>query len=155
MQMNMLRRCAALLFAAGAVDAAAAAPACTGATEPAVATADLYARMTARDDCLLQYIPANGFDEIDTQGRHHHLDGNAFRQLFASPARIDFRAEDVQIKASRDDAIVTGVRVGSVTAPGVSTPDEHAAFTMVWSRAGQGWQLLHVHLSTVAAGSQG
>lgn len=149
---SLLRPLAATVFAL-AMSNALAAPACIGATGPGAAAVDLYARMTARDDCVLHYIPAAGFDEIDSHGQRHHLDGSAFRQLFAGPAHIDFHADDVRTRINGNEAIVTGVRVGGVTVAGVPAHDEQAAFTMIWRRNGQGWQLLHVHLSTIAADS--
>ena len=120
---------------------------CTNAHEPTAVTVDLYAKMSARDACVLQYVPADGFDEIDTQGARHHLNGDAFRGLFASPAHIAFHAEEVQASTFGNTAVVTGVRVGGVTAPGAAPANARALFTLVWVSADGGWQLRHAHLS--------
>jgi ketosteroid isomerase-like protein len=126
--------------------AANAAP-CTTMTEPAAATADLYLKMTARDACVLQYVPTDGFDEIDTRGERHHLGADAFRGLFASPAHIEFHADDVEAERFGNTAVVTGIRVGGVTAEGAAPATARASFTMVWVLSEGGWQLHHAHLS--------
>ena len=125
------------------------------AAEPAdagAATADLYARISARDLAgLTRYLPADGFTELGTgPATPHRLDAVAFAALFGSGAQLALRATDLRVQALGDTAVVTGVRIGSITPPGAQAVETAAPFTMVWTQAHGQWQLRHVHLSTPA-----
>ena len=126
----------ALLLALGLLASAAA-----RAGEPAGArdaTANLYARMSANDLAgVSRYLPADGFTELgEGPSTPHRLDAAAFAGLFKSGARIALRVTDLQVQAIGDAAVVTGVRVGSVTPPGDTAVEMSAPFTMVWTQAG-------------------
>ncbi len=113
------------------------------------ATADLYARISAGDLAgVTRYVPAGGFTELQGDASTPHtLDAAAFAGLFKSGAHIALRVSDVQSQSFGDAAVVTGVRVGSITPPGAPAVEMRAPFTMVWTRGADGWQLRHVHLS--------
>ena len=70
--------------------------------------------------------------------------------MFGSGAQLALRATDVRVQALGDAAVVTGVRIGSITPPGAQAVEMAAPFTMVWTQARGQWQLRHVHLSTPA-----
>jgi ketosteroid isomerase-like protein len=139
---------AALLLALGGL-------ACAGALagEPAGvrdATADLYARMSASDLAgVSRYLPAEGFTELsEGAAAPHRLGAAAFAGLFKSGAHVALHVTDVQVQGFADTAIVTGVRVGSITTPGANGVEMSAPFTMVWTQDAGQWHLRHVHLST-------
>ena len=106
--------------------------------------------MSANDVAgVARYLPADGFTELGSgPATPHRLDAAAFAGLFKSGARIALRVTDVQVQAVGDAAVVTGVRVGSITPPGGTAVEMAAPVTMVWTQAGAQWQLRHVHLST-------
>lgn len=118
------------------------------ADEPAgasAATADLYARMSARDlPGVVRLLPSDGFTELDDDAvSPHRIDAAAFAGLFKSGVRVSLHAVDLQEQRLGDTAIVTGVRVGAIAdARQASVP-----FTMVWTSDGTRWTLRHVHLS--------
>ncbi len=145
-----MRRAALALMLALLAGVAAVARA--GAAPPADArdaTADLYARISANDLAgVARYVPPSGFTELQGDASTPHtLDAAAFAGLFKSGARIALRVNDVQSQAFGDTAVVTGVRVGSITPPGAQAVEMRAPFTMVWTHGADGWQLRHVHLS--------
>lgn len=113
------------------------------------ATADLYARLSANDLAgVTRYLPAGGFTEMQGDAASPHtLDAAAFAGLFKSGARIALHVSDVQSQSFGDAAVVTGVRMGSITPPGAPVVEMRAPFTMVWTHGADGWQLRHVHLS--------
>ena len=114
------------------------------------ATADLYARISANDlSGVARYLPPGGFTELTPDApAPHRLDGAAFAGLFKSGLRIDLHGADLQQQTLGETAIVTGVRIGSITPPGANPVEMAAPFTMVWTRGDGQWQLRHVHLST-------
>jgi ketosteroid isomerase-like protein len=124
---------------------------CAAADEPgpAAVTADLYARMSARDlPALLRYLPPAGFTELEPGfGEPRVLAQPAFESLFGSPLSISLRAEDLRVQQFGDVAVVTGVRVGAVGPKDAPPAAARVPFTMVWSHEAQGWRLRHVHLS--------
>jgi ketosteroid isomerase-like protein len=126
-----------------------------GNAEDAVAaTQDLFVKMSARDlSGVSRYIAPEGFSEtIPETDTLLQLDAKAFDGLFKSGRKIDVRAVEVQAQVFGDNAIVTGKRLGSVTAADVIPVEGRLAFSMVWSKRAEGWQLRHIHLSTLAAG---
>jgi ketosteroid isomerase-like protein len=135
---------AALALLAGAAQA--------GDAEDAVAaTAQLYARMDARDLAGVgALLPAAGFTEVSATGERHHLDAQAFAGLFATPLVIDLHAVDLQAEAFGDTAVVTGLRTGAVAPAGAAPAAGGNRFTMVWQHQGGRWLLRHVHLSPAA-----
>ncbi|MBA5690563.1 hypothetical protein [Rugamonas apoptosis] len=96
MNATIWRRVAAVALAAVALAASTAGRAATD-VDVVSATADLYARMTARDLAgVLRYISAAGFTEIGPSAPSVHiLKPAAFEALFNSDAVINVRAEDV------------------------------------------------------------
>ena len=122
---------------------------------PVEATADLYARISARDlDGVLQYVPAEGFTEVGVGASEtHRLDGHAFEAFFKGEHSISLRAVDLAAQEFGDTTIVTGMRVGSITPKGQQVKENRALFTMVWVRADGRWLLRHVHLSAVEPAS--
>ena len=143
----MKRAALALALALAATLARAGAPA-----DARDATADLYARISANDLAgVTRYVPPGGFTELQGDASSPHtLDAAAFAGLFASGAHIELRATALQSQSFGDTAVVTGVRVGSITPPGAPAVEMRAPFTMVWTRGADGWQLRHVHLSAAA-----
>ncbi len=145
------RRCT-VAMAALTMASLAAAPTlpATVADESAVAASErLFADMSARDlPGILSLIPADGFTEIspDSNGVQR-LDAKAFEGLFKSGLAIDLHITGLQVQALGTAAVVTGVRVGSITPPGTKPVEERQLATLVWSRADSGWQLRHIHLS--------
>jgi ketosteroid isomerase-like protein len=119
------------------------------AEEASAAAADLFRSMSARDlVAVSRYIPPQGFSEFGpTSPALHQLNVNAFEGLFASGMAIDLRATDIQVQTLGDTAIVTGTRVGAITAAGATPVEGRNAFTMVWAKRGAQWQLQHIHLS--------
>jgi len=121
------------------------------AEDAAAATQDFFTKMSARDLAgVSRYLAAEGFTEIVPEtDKVLQLNASAFEGLFKSGRKIALRAVDVQARVVGDSAIVTGMRVGYVAAADASiTPqDGRLAFTMVWSRHAQAWQLQHIHLS--------
>ena len=140
----MRRAALALALALAGTLARAGAPA-----DARDATADLYARISASDLAgVARYVPPGGFTELQGGASSPHtLDAAAFAGLFKSGARIELRAAALQSQSFGDTAVVTGVRVGSITPPGAPAVDMRAPFTMVWTHGVEGWQLRHVHLS--------
>jgi len=133
---------------------AAASAASLAAGSATDATRDLYSRISARDRGVLQYVPADGFDELSPGSTAwHRLDAAAFDRLFRSDLRIALHAEDLSESGFGDVAVVTGTRVGSVGPADRPPAEARQPFTMVWTRSGEAgaWQLRHVHLSAPAA----
>jgi ketosteroid isomerase-like protein len=120
------------------------------ARSPVEATADFYARISARDlDGVSQYLPAEGFTEFPVGGGTTiRLARQNFEGWFKSDPAIDLHAENLSAQEVGDTAIVTGLRVGSMTPKGQPVKVERAALTMVWVRTDGRWQVRHVHLST-------
>jgi hypothetical protein len=118
---------------------------------PAETSIDLYSDISARNlDGVLQLIPAEGFTEIGVgEGETHRLDKQAFESFFKTDLMINLRAVDVKVQDFGDTAIVTGMRVGSITPRGDQAKEKRHLFTMVWVKVGGRWQLRHVHLSAV------
>ncbi len=119
--------------------------------EAAAATIDLFSKMSARDwVAMSHYIPAEGFSELSPgSATLHRLNAGAFEKLFASGVAIDLRAIDVQAQSLGDTAIATGTRLGAITPAGAVATIGRNAFTMVWMKTGNQWQLQHIHLSVV------
>lgn len=139
-------------MAFGIVPADSGAAAITGGKQvPAEATADLYSRISARDlGGVLRYVPAKGFTEVGVGASEVHLlDRHAFEAFFKADLAIDLRAVDIAARIFGDTAIVTGIRVGSITPKGQHAHEDRALFTMVWVRSDDRWLLRHVHLSAV------
>jgi len=134
-----------------------------GATVPAVgqppidpgeavgATRDLYAKISARELSVLRYVPAGGFSEITDGSEPHRLDARAFETRFASPMKIDLRAEDLRPESLGSIVLVTGTRVGSITPPGQAPNEARHAFSILWKFDDGRWQIGHVHLSSKPA----
>jgi ketosteroid isomerase-like protein len=118
---------------------------------PVEATADLYAKISARDlDGVSQYLPAEGFTEFAVgAGKTMRLARQNFAAFFKSDTAIDLHAEGLTAQEFGDTTIVTGMRVGSMTPKGQPLKEERAALTMVWIKTGGRWQVRHVHLSTI------
>lgn len=120
-----------------------------GDADAATASSALFANMSGRNlPGLLRYIPAGGFTEIspDSNGVQR-LDAGAFEGLFKSAMVINLHMTGMQVQTAGDAAIVTGIRVGSISAPGSTPVEERQLATLVWSKAGSQWQLQHIHLS--------
>lgn len=113
------------------------------------ATKSLFAFMNAGDlPGISRLLPTTGVTEIGPEGEAiHRLGQDAFAKLFASGLRVQFRAERLQVKVLPQAAIVTGLRIGSITKKGETPVEGVAAFTMVWSKADQHWQVQHIHFS--------
>jgi ketosteroid isomerase-like protein len=116
---------------------------------PVEATADFYAKISARDlDGVAQYLPAEGFTEFPVgEGKTIRLARQNFAGWFKSDTAIDLHAEHLSAQDFGDTAIVTGWRVGSMTPKGQPVREERAALTMVWVRTAGRWQVRHVHVS--------
>ena len=144
---------AALLTMAG-LAAAPTLPAAAADESAAAASERLFADMSARDlPGVLSLIPADGFTEIspDSDGVRR-LDAKAFEGLFKSGLAIDLHLTGLQAQAFGNAVVVTGVRVGSIAPPGTKPVEERQLATLIWSKAGDGWQLRHIHLSNAPAG---
>jgi ketosteroid isomerase-like protein len=153
---RVMTTAAAFALAAAFAFWAMPASAASSADEAMAAAQDLFAKMSMRDlASVSRYIPSEGFTEITPEtDKLLQLDAKAFATLFQSGRRIALRAMDMQATVMGDAAIVTGKRVGYVTAADAAdTPAEgRLAFTMVWSKRANAWQLRHIHLSTLGAG---
>ena len=117
--------------------------------DPAAATADFFAKITAKDlDAVAHYLPAEGFTETVPESKELlHLDAKAFDGLFKSGKQIDLRVADLKLQSFGDSALVTGTRLGGIGTPDQAATSARLAFTMLWTRAPSGWQLRHLHLS--------
>ncbi len=115
----------------------------------AAASAALFANMTARDlPGVLRLVPADGFTEIGANSAEvHRLDAKAFEGLFKSGMAISLRMTGIQEQTFGDTAVVTGTRVGGIAPQGAVPAEDRQLATLVWSKAGNGWQLRHIHLS--------
>jgi ketosteroid isomerase-like protein len=122
---------------------------------PVEATADLHSRISARDlDGVLQYVPAEGFTEVGVGASEmHRLDRHTFEAFFKGEYTFNLRTSDLAVEEFGDMTIVTGMRVGSITAKGQQVKENRALFTMVWVRADGRWLLRHVHLSEIEPAS--
>lgn len=119
---------------------------------PQRASAALYEMMSARDlDGVSRLIPDEGFSEIGTEGAVvHQLGLKAFEALFNSQMSIDLHAENLTQRQIDNVAIVTGVRVGAITAKNATTAPTRVAFSMLWMKDAQGaWKLHHIHISPI------
>ena len=65
---------------------------------------------------------------------------------------IDPHMTEMQVQVLGNTAVVTGVRVGSITPPGAKPVEERQLATLVWSKAGGQRQLRHIHLSAAPVG---
>lgn len=141
--------CLAALGAMALLHAPMAGAAPDTLADPAAATADFFAKVSAKDlDAVARYLPAEGFTEIVPESKALlHLDAKAFEGLFKSGRRIDLRVADLRLQRFGDTALVTGTRLGGIGAPDAAPVDSRLAFTMVWTRTPSGWQLRHLHLS--------
>jgi len=119
--------------------------------EAITATQDFFAQMSAENLAgVAAYVAPQGFSETAPETEKLlQLDIKAFETLFKSGRKIDLRASDLQAQAFGDTVIVTGKRVGSITAPGAISVDGRLAFTMIWLKGGGGWQMKHLHLSAL------
>ena len=129
-------------------------PAVAADESAAAASERLFADMSARDlPGVLSLIPTDGFTEISPDsGGVRRLDAEAFEGLFRSGLAIDLRITGLQVQTFGTTAVVTGVRVGSIAPPGTKPVEERQLATLVWSKAGDQWQLRHIHLSAAPAG---
>jgi ketosteroid isomerase-like protein len=127
------------------------------AGSPVEATADFYAKISARDlDGVSQYLPPDGFTEFGVgAGKLTRLARRNFADFFKSDTAIDLHAENLTAQVFGDTTIVTGFRVGSMTPKGQPVKEERSALTMVWLRTGGHWQVRHVHLSAVKPDAAG
>jgi len=152
-----LRRLAIPLAALAFALLPPAANAATGDVQPLTATADLYDKITARDlDGLARYLPADGFTEFAAgAGTTMRLDRHSFASWFRTDVAIDLHAEHLAVQEFGDTAIVTGLRVGSMTPKGQQPQPTRWALTMVWTRTEGRWLVRHVHLSTFAPAGAG
>jgi hypothetical protein len=100
---------------------------------PVEATADLHSRISARDlDGVLQYVPAEGFTEVGVGASEmHRLDRHTFEAFFKGEYTFNLRTSDLAVEEFGDMTIVTGMRVGSITAKGQQVKENGALFTMV------------------------
>jgi len=115
------------------------------------AAADFYARISVRDiEGVSRYLPPGGFTEFGVgAGDVTVLDRHNFEGWFKQEPAIDLRAVDLKVQEYGDTAIVTGKRVGSLTAKGQPRKESQAAETMVWTKSEGRWLLRHVHLSPI------
>ena len=151
---TVTKRTTSTLLMAGWLALASASAFAAPADDAAAATVDLFAKMSARDlAAVARYVPTAGFGEISPGASSpHQLDTKAFEGLFASSMAIDLRASDVQARAlDAHSAIVTGVRIGAITAPGATPVEGRVLFTTVWTQNAGQWQLQHIHLSAIAS----
>ena len=152
---SLVTRRAAVLASTALFATAAAAPSWAQSSNDtetvSTAVKDFYARLSARDARVLRYVPPTGFSEITNGSGLHQLDASAFEKLFASPLKIDLRAEDVHATSFGNVALVTGVRIGAITPPGGTPKEARLAFSMLWTMLDGQWQLRHVHLSSAPA----
>jgi ketosteroid isomerase-like protein len=137
--------CLALAILPGDGKAAAA----VETQSPIKATADLYARISARDlDGVSQYLPDAGFSEFGVGASSlTQLARQNFAAFFKSDTAISLHTENLAAQEFGDTTIVTGWRVGSMTPKGQPVKVERAALTMVWVKTDGRWQVRHVHLS--------
>ena len=146
MNLHLTRIATAMTLAA-----ALASPAVLAAPpgDAAQATADFFARMSARDlPGVSRYLPAGGFSEFLPDAKDLlQLDGKAFEGLFSSGKQVELRVADVKLQSFGEVSVVTGTRLGGIAAPGAAVPQGRLAFTMVWQRDGDAWLLRHIHLS--------
>lgn len=117
--------------------------------DPIDATADFFAKISAKDlAAVARYLPAEGFTETVPESKALlHLDAKAFEGLFKSGRQIDLRAADLTLQRFGDTALVTGTRLGGIGTADAAPSPGRLAFTMVWTCAASGWQLRHLHLS--------
>jgi len=129
-------------------------PAAAADGSAAEASERLFADMSARDlPGVLSLIPADGFTEISPNSNGvQRLDAKAFEGLFKSGLAIDLHITGLQVQALGNAAVVTGVRVGSITPPGTKPVEERQLATLIWSKVGDQWTLQHIHLSAAPAG---
>jgi hypothetical protein len=116
------------------------------------ATRDLYAKLSARDLGVLRYVPAKGFSEVKDGSDPHRIDASTVEKLFASPMKIELRADNLQSELFGNVVLVTGMRVGSITPPGQTPMETHQALSVLWTFDDGRWQMRHVHLSSKAEG---
>ena len=116
------------------------------------ATIDFYNKITARDlEGVSRYLPPEGFTEFPVGGGALiKLDRKAFDGFLKSDTEINLRATDVSVENHGTTAIVTGLRVGSITPRGQAVTVHRHALTMVWVNTPAGWILRHVHVSAIA-----
>jgi len=115
--------------------------------------ADFYAHLSAQDQPgVTRYLAPEGFTEVGIgESEPHRLDAQAFAQLFRAGLVIDLHTEEVAAQQFGDTAVVTGVRIGSISPRGASASVSRTPFTMIWTRTEGHWVLRHVHLSALAA----
>lgn len=124
-----------------------------GNADAAAASSALFADMSRRDlPGVLRYIPAEGFTEIspDSNGVQR-LDAAAFAGLFKSAMVIDLHMTGMQVQTAGNAAVVTGIRVGAISALGSTPVEGRQLATLIWSKAGTQWQLQHIHLSVLSS----
>lgn len=140
---------ASIALAMTLLNAPLAGAAADAATDPVAATADFFAKITAKDlDAVVHYLPAEGFTETVPESKELlHLDAKAFDGLFKSGRQIDLRVADLALQRFGDTALVTGTRLGGIGAPNAAPASGRLAFTALWTRGPAGWQLRHLHLS--------
>ncbi len=67
--------------------------------------------------------------------------------MFDAGLRYDYRIRNLEVKVYSDAAVATGYVVGSRNAPDGVTRQVTLRRTMVWSRQGGTWKVVHVHSS--------
>jgi ketosteroid isomerase-like protein len=95
------------------------------------------------------FLLPQGFTEFNPDWSGiRRLDMDVFNAIFNSGAKINLSVDALQIQSIADNtAIVTGYRVGSITAPGGTAVASRLALTMIWLNQRGTWKLQHVHLS--------
>lgn len=113
----------------------------------------IYSAASAGDSAaFLAVVPAGGYTEFPkTGGPLVRLDSAVLQGLFTSLAKgelkVNLRATELQATVFGDAALVTGFRVGSITAAGEAAREEKLRLTMVLARKEGDWKIVHVHLS--------
>lgn len=122
------------------------------AEEAITATQDFFARLSAGDlPGVSRYLTAEGFTEIVPEtDTLLQLNAAAFDGLFKSGRKVDLHIVGVRAQVFGDSTVVTGKRVGSITAAGAVPVERQLAFSMVWTCLAGSWQVRHLHLSALA-----
>lgn len=119
--------------------------------EVSQATKALYTALSQADaKTFAKYLPPEGFTEFNPEWQGvRRLNMSLFENIFKAGAKIDLNVADIKVQTLGDTAIVTGFRVGSITAPVADAKPVHSrlALTMIWSKSLGEWKLQHVHLS--------
>lgn len=110
----------------------------------------LYQALSNKDaGAFSQFLMPQGFTELNPDWPGvRRLDMKIFNAIFQSEAKIDLRVTNMQVqKSDTKTAVVTGYRVGTITAPGAPAILSRLALSMIWAQHLGQWKLIHVHLS--------